>query len=126
MNNVALSLEDRKKFALEYLKDLLKVMCPKDTFNLSINGIVLVEEEFIGIGNEIAPYAIFTNEPWDNGKNPNEGWIDNTIQMALPYISQLMSGEITADEIQNAIKINQDNLSNQMLNVAKEFETKGV
>ena len=127
MNNVALSLEDRKQFALQYLKDTLKAICPKDTFNLTIAGIVVVDDEYVGIGNENAEYAIYTNESWKDkrwkGKtNPNEGWVQRGIESALPYIKQIMSGELTKDDIEQSINNLEEDLQKQMNDAAAQYE----
>lgn len=39
------------------------------------------DEIKIIIGGELANYVFETNEPWVHrrGKNPNEGWLDNTL-----------------------------------------------
>lgn len=106
--NVALTFEQRKAFALEYLKDVLKVFAPKDTTNLSVNGIRIADSDYILIGGEVAPYAVYTNESWTSGKwngrkNPNEGWINRAIESALPMIVNIMGGSVSEEEIQSLI-----------------------
>lgn len=84
------------------LHTALVANAPKDTWNLSLNSIRIVQESsnwYIAIGGEIAPYAVYTNEPWNRGKNPNEGWIERTINDCLPYIKKIMSGSISEAEI---------------------------
>ena len=103
---------NRLEQVAEYLKMLLKVNCPKDTTNLSRSiNIQYVEEgkARIVIGHEDADYAIYTNEPWTSDKwggkkNPNEGWIEETIAQATPMIQQIMSGEMSVDEVNRLIE----------------------
>ena len=106
--NVALTFEQRKAFALEYLKDVLKVFAPKDTTNLSVNGIRIADNDYILIGGEVAPYAVYTNEAWvserwNGRKNPNEGWINRAIESALPMLVNIMGGSVSEEEIQSLI-----------------------
>lgn len=94
---------DRLDRATRYLQMLLKVNCPKDTTNLSRNiNIQYVEEgkARIVIGNENADYAVYTNMPWEDGFNPNQGWVEATISQATPMIQQLLSGEISQEEFE--------------------------
>ena len=94
---------DRLDRATRYLQMLLKVNCPKDTTNLSRNiNIQYVEEgkARIVIGNENADYAVYTNMPWEDGVNPNQGWVEATIAQATPMIQQLLSGEISQEEFE--------------------------
>ena len=80
------------------VQEALVANAPKDTWNLALNSIRLVQEDgewYVLIGGEIAPYAEYTNEPWQHGKNPNEGWIEATLESVLPTIKQIMSGAIS-------------------------------
>ncbi len=91
------------------LHTALVANAPKDTWNLALNAIRIVQENgawYILIGGEIAPYAVFTNEPWEKGKNPNEGWIEKTIEECMPAIKQIMSGTITQDEVDELMRAN--------------------
>lgn len=102
-------MKSRQYQAAQYLHAALVAQCPKDTWNLALNGIRIVQDAgkfYIVIGGESAPYAHFTNEKWDKGKNPNEGWIERTIEMCLPYIKEIMSGAITENEINQTIQGN--------------------
>ena len=104
--SLQISLEQRKQYALEYLKDVLKVFAPKDTTNLAVNGIRIASNDYILIGGEIAPYAVYTNEAWMSDKwngrrNPNEGWINRAIESALPMLVNIMGGSISQEEIEN-------------------------
>lgn len=102
---------DKMNQVAEYLLKLLQVNCPKDTTNLSQNiNIQYVEDgkARIVIGHEKADYAVYTNEPWTserwNGKtNPNEGWVNRTIEESAPIIQQIMSGQISEEDFNQMI-----------------------
>jgi len=91
------------------LHTALVANAPKDTWNLALNSIRIVQEAgswYIVIGGEIAPYAVYTNEPWLRGKNPNEGWIERTIENCMPMIRQIMSEAISKAEINEWLRDN--------------------
>jgi hypothetical protein len=95
-------MKNRQYQAALLLHTALVANAPKDTWNLALNSIRIAQDKgqwHVLIGGEIAPYAEFTNEPWQRGKNPNEGWIERTIDECLPMIKQIMSGAITQEEI---------------------------
>jgi hypothetical protein len=95
-------MKNRQYQAALLLHTALVANAPKDTWNLALNSIRIAQEHgqwYVLIGGEIAPYAEFTNEPWTRGKNPNEGWIERTIEECMPMIKQIMSGSITQAEI---------------------------
>ena len=86
-------MTDRKFRAMcDEILAFIKEQAPKDTGNLAYNAIKL---EQVAIGHikiyvdcdfitGIAPYMIYTNEPWTaakwNGKqNPNDHWWNNLI-----------------------------------------------
>lgn len=107
---MSLTFNDRLQQAATYLQWYLKVNCPKDTTNLSRNiNIQYVEDgkARIVIGNENADYAVYTNVPWVSKKNgimnPNTGWVEATIAQATPMIQQILSGEISQEEIDKEI-----------------------
>lgn len=102
--------------ALKLLHEAFVARAPKDSWNLALNGIVTVQdgsERYVVIGGELAPYAEYTNENWDQfqpplkgKKNPNEGWIEGTIEFCLPMIEQIMSGTVSIEEINDWKKKN--------------------
>ena len=99
-------MNDFKKWACNILKSVLQAKAPYDTGNLAINGIWIANDGsgvLIG-GKEAAPYAVYTNESWADGKNPNEGWIDRAIQEALPIIEQALSGKITKEQYEETMR----------------------
>lgn len=103
---------NRQYQACLVLHTALVASAPKDTGNLAHNGIRIIQDNgewFVIIGGETAPYASATNEAWESeqwkGKqNPNEGWIEKTIENCLPTIRQIMSGTITEQEIEEYSK----------------------
>jgi len=109
----------------------LKANCPIDTGNLSQHGIWMSDDgSKIWIGGELAPYAIYTNEPWSEfdfplkgHKNPNENWIDNAIEKSVQTIKTVLSGELTDEEINALIAENQKTYQNR-LNVLAELKIK--
>lgn len=91
-----MTAETLKRLAYEAFEHVKRV-CPKDTLNLQNNAIKIVQvsdrEWQITIGGAEAPYAVYTNEPWQsprwNGKqNPNQGWINE----AVKHIAEMIAG----------------------------------
>ena len=81
----------------------LKMVSPIKTGNLRYNAIrmQLIDENTIKIyiDETIAPYAIYTIEPWIspkwNGKqNPNEKWWDNEIEKIINDLAMEHHGEV--------------------------------
>ena len=101
---MSIPLSDRLKFASDYMVSILKSCAPIDTGNLLFRGILIESvsdsKVVIRIGNkELVDYAVFTNEPWKDGTNPNEGWVDRAIVASLPVVQAIMGGEITPEDI---------------------------
>ena len=125
-----LSYFDRLEQTADFLLTWLQVKAPKDTFNLAINGIRKAYDDLTGfpiivIGGEVAPYAIYTNEPWIaerwKGKvNPNQEWIQNAIIEVIPTIQSIMSGEITQEDYARITGTNAMMLNNQFDNAANQ------
>lgn len=81
------------RFAINYLK----ANSPIDTGNLRYNSIkykAYGDTIKIYVDETIAPYMKFTNEPWFNGGNPNEGWWNKTIEEILRLIALYLKGEL--------------------------------
>ena len=89
--------------ACNLLKLVLQARAPYDTGNLAINSIRVVGNA-VYIGGEIADYAIYTNEPWRKGKNPNEGWVEKAIKEATPLIQRALSGKATIEDVEQTKK----------------------
>lgn len=88
-------IEVAYRFALNYLKS----KSPIDTGNLRYNAIkyrIEGDRFIIYVDEKIAPYMVFTNEPWINrrGTNPNEGWWDYTIEEVLRLMAIFLKGEL--------------------------------
>lgn len=91
--------------ACQVLKAVLIARAPYDTGNLALNSIridIANARVLIG-GNDIAPYAPFTNEPWTHGQNPNEGWIERAIEEAMPIIKSTLDGKLTEEDVDEAL-----------------------
>ena len=87
--------------ACRILKQVLQARAPYDTGNLAMNSIRIVGNSVV-IGGEIADYAPFTNEPWQGKKNPNEGWVQRSIEEALPLIQRVLSGRASDKDVRAA------------------------
>lgn len=98
--------------ALNILKLVLQARAPYDTGNLALNSIRIVGNA-IYIGGEIADYAIYTNEPWIRGKNPNEGWVEKAIEEAKPMIQRVLSNKATMQDIAETQKFYRDIISDR-------------
>lgn len=79
-------------------EDILRAAAPYKTGNLRYNGIRV---EYIDadtcrlyVDENIAPYMMYTNEPWQHGKNPNEGWFDRAAEKIAERIAQFSKGEL--------------------------------
>lgn len=71
---------------------------PYDTGNLKFNAIkgIWINPNLyrIYIDEEVAPYVYFTQEKWEKGKNPNEGWVEKAVNYIAQYIAQRLGGTI--------------------------------
>ncbi len=89
-------IENAFMFALNYVK----AKAPKDTGNLAYNAI---KYRFVGntfevfVDEEVAPYMVYTNEKWKSGKNPNEGWWNETIEDIMRTMAIYLKGELTKE-----------------------------
>ena len=98
-------MRDYQLEACRIIEVALKAAAPYDTGNLALNSIRIQSDHsavLIG-GEDVAPYAVYTNEPWLSEKwggkvNPNEGWVQNTLQNAAPVIQKTLSGSLTQEE----------------------------
>ena len=87
--------------AVDRCVQILRDLAPKDTGNLAYNAIryerVNEREYRIYIDLEIAPYQVYVNESetLSNGeRNPNKGWWETAIELAIEEMARLMKGEI--------------------------------
>jgi hypothetical protein len=103
-----MNYQARLEQATDYLVAHLKLRAPKETWNLTNNGIRKAWNPSastweIVIGGEPAPYAVYTNEPWISEKwhgaiNPHQGWIQMAVEEAKPMLIAIMSGAISQEE----------------------------
>ena len=117
--------------ACNYLKLVFVNFAPKDTWNLALNAIRLVQINDLSyqiiIGGEIANYAIYTNEPWvddrfNGHRNPNEGWVEKAIAYATPGIKNIMDGTITVKELVEINQIQKNQIDIQRENAISRLE----
>lgn len=125
-----MTLEERNQYALQVIYYQLKIASPIDSGNLMLNGIRLFKD-FIGIGGEVATYARATNEKWESprwhGKqNPNEKWIERTIELVQPLIKQIMEEPITQKDLENHLLFQEAYAGNKLDNRLKEIADKGA
>lgn len=99
--------------AQDVILSVLKVNCPFKTGNLSKSINAENERLFITIGDDTVQYAPYTNESWDNFNpplkghtNPNEGWINRALEIALPIVDSLLQGSITEAEAEEIVHSN--------------------
>jgi hypothetical protein len=126
-----MTLQEKLEQASKYLQGILKIFAPKDTGNLSLNAIRLVQvtpnEWQIIIGGEIAPYAVYTNEKWQaqrwaGKRNPNEGWVSRAIESATPNLMLILGGKITISDIDKLLLDQQSALQEQLNELAEEVD----
>lgn len=81
--------------------EIVKNNSPIDTGNLRYNAIRLKYESptkiIITVDEDIAPYMVYTNEPWLspkwNGKqNPNQYWWNNVIDKVVQHVKDFTNG----------------------------------
>lgn len=95
---------DEKTFFKMCLEILFEIrnFAPKDTGNLAYNAIKFRwfnnNEFHIWVDEGIAPYMVYTNEPWispkwKGKKNPNEKWWDNITDIISRIIEKYCNVE---------------------------------
>lgn len=90
----------------------LRKLAPKDTGNLAfkaIKGEWSDENTYhIYVDENIAPYMVYTNEPWISSywrgkQNPNEHWWNATIEELIRLISNDLQGKVENEEREKEI-----------------------
>jgi hypothetical protein len=118
-----MTLDEKLHEASRYLQSILKVYAPKDTGNLSLNAIRIVQiapsKYQIIIGGEIAPYAVYTNAEWNaprwaGKRNPNQNWVNRAIESAKPFLINILSGGVTLSEIEQQLFTSRTQLQEQL------------
>lgn len=132
MDSIA-TLDERKWQAATLLTTVLVKNAPKDKWNLALNGIRIVQDDgeyTIVIGGEVAPYAKYTNENWDEfeaplkgNKNPNEGWIQKSIREAMPYIKSIFSADYSEADIKSVLEAYNNDIFKQRVNKVADLKT---
>lgn len=93
--------------ACELATEMLRDLAPYDTGNLALNAIqmkvISSREVWIYVSETIAPYMVYTNEPWladrwNGKKNPNEGWFEAAVDLISEALSDLMEGEVYVED----------------------------
>lgn len=99
--------------AQDVIMSVLKANCPFKTGNLSKSINAENERLVITIGDDTVQYAPYTNESWNNFQpplqghtNPNEGWINRALEIALPIVESLLQGSITEAEAEEIVHSN--------------------
>ena len=90
----------------ECVEDLrTRLHIPWDTGNLATNALryhIEGSEFIIEVNEEIAPYMVYTNEPWispvwNGKKNPNEGWWQRWVEDFMALLAEKLQGELKAE-----------------------------
>ena len=104
-------MEDKAYKVATLLCTALKAACPFRSGNLASTIHVAQDPDglYVVIGNENIDYAAATNEPWispkwNGKKNPNEGWVENTIKKYENNIKAIFQGEMTEEELNRIIQ----------------------
>ena len=110
---------DKFRAMCEEILKFIQEQAPKDTGNLAYNAIKLVQvsEDHIKIYVDcdfktgIAPYMVYTNEPWLSEKwrgkqNPNEHWWNNLISGIIAICGRY--GFIQGGDNGNTTKTNRE------------------
>lgn len=76
----------------------LRSVAPYDTGNLRYNAVRLeiMDDNTckLYVDEKMAPYMKYTNEPWQHGKNPNEGWFDRAVEHIVELMAQRIGGYV--------------------------------
>lgn len=98
---------DKVQEILKVLSETIRAQCPYDTGALSqsIDTYYSGNTAQVVIGNDLVDYARITNESWNKGKNPNEGWVQRAIESCVPIIQAILSGDTSQDEIDKYVGI---------------------
>lgn len=116
-----MSFEITRDMALDLIIMTLKSQAPKDTGNLADNGIVMIDDT-IKIGGEIAPYAFITEEINISSK----GWIKNTMELLQPTLKSFFENNLSNDDIRKmtqAQELSFDNQFDAMANLREKKES---
>ncbi len=85
------------------LYQIIKKHSPIDTGNLRFNAIKFMQtdknEITIFVDESIAPYMVFTNEPWispkwNGKKNPNQYWWNNLANILATHVANKLKAKV--------------------------------
>ena len=95
---------DLYKLAQVVCNQVFRHLVPYDTGNMALQATkvekVSENEVKIFVDSAVAPYVVYTNEPWISprwrGKeNPNEKWFERATEKTAQAICSILGGEIT-------------------------------
>jgi hypothetical protein len=75
-------------------ESILKLNTPLDTGNMRNSWRVEDKGDriLIYLDTGQAPYAIYTNESWNEGTNPNEDWIPEGFELVMNILQKRLGG----------------------------------
>lgn len=104
-----MTMQDREYQAMQFIYAQLKLLAPKKTWNLTNNGIRIVQVGSgsfeVRVGGETAPYGVMLNK-----EGVHKGWINKIVTDCTPTIRQIMMGALSREEIQDLIGASENKL----------------
>lgn len=104
-----MTMQDREYQAMQFIYAQLKLLAPKDTWNLTNNGIRIVQvgpgSFEVRVGGETAPYGVTLNK-----EGIHKGWINKIVTDCTPTIRKIMMGALSREEIQDLIGASENKL----------------
>ena len=85
-----------------------KPLVPYDTGNMATLATkvekVAENQVRIYVDAAIAPYVVYTNEPWISPKwrgkeNPNEKWFERAVEMVAQELTAMLGGTLSTEEV---------------------------
>ncbi len=102
---------EKDYMACQVIYNELKASAPKDTWNLTLKGIRIVQHTLgyeIRVGGETATYGVDLNE-----KGIHKGWVDEAVARCKPLIKNIMSGAMSYEEIEQYNLVNKLKIKDQ-------------
>lgn len=93
-----LKLEQRLELACRYLKELLMIQNPSNAFLPNL--IKLRQIDVLEWQITISQETIELNQ------SKNDEWVQNCINLAIPFIKSIMKGKVSLDSLQESISFN--------------------
>lgn len=93
---------DLFQLAQEALEQVFRPGTPIDTGNMRYNATKCLtrgSDVVIKVDAQIAPYVVYTNEPWiseywKGRKNPNEGWFERLTEAVAIFLAAELGGTL--------------------------------